>query len=205
LTIIISSKAKNIHKRKIFRKFAGMSKVNYDISKQMHQDLIAAYKRVCGECWSQHQAYERMVNEPAPRYYVTPRQASQNIAAMIRGDFRRIDLMMPLRREMYYSLFKVVQELSEKREFIGKSLSYIMKFAVMQPAPKFFISPVRASIIRGFIRNGVFDEDGKVRDEKLPSYVNTRENNRKRTKERKERKEKMKWMLEKMSEGTGVQ
>jgi hypothetical protein len=172
-----------------------MGKVNYDISKQMQQDLIAAYKRVCGNCWSQHQAYERMVNEPAPRYYISPRQASQNIALMVKGDFSRVDMMLPLRREMYYSLFKVVQELSEKREFIGKSLSYIMKFAVIQPAPKFFISPIRGSIIRGFIKNGVFDENGKVIDAKLPSYVNTREKNRKKSKERK------KWMLEKMSEG----
>jgi hypothetical protein len=77
-----------------------------------------------------------------------------------------------------------------------------MKFAVVQPAQKFFISPIRGSIIRGFIKNGVFDENGKVIDEKLPSYVNTRENNRKRTKERKERK---KWTLEKMSEETEAQ
>ena len=103
---------------------------------------------------------------------------------------------MPLRREMYYSLFKVVQELSERREFIGKSLSYIMKFAVVQPAPKFFISPIRGSIIRGFIKNGVFDEDGKVIDAKLPSYVTTRENNRKKGKSKKEAE---KWTLEKMS------
>lgn len=179
-----------------------MSKANYDISKQMQQDLIAAYKRVYGKCWSQHEAYERMVNEPAPRYYISPKQASQNIALMVRGDFSKVEMMMPLRREMYYSLFSVVQELSERREFIGKSLSYIMKFAVIQPAPKFFISPVRGCIIRGFIKNGVFDADGKVIDEKLPSYVNTRENNRKRSKERKERK---KWMLEKMSGEAGVQ
>ena len=179
-----------------------MSKVNYDISKQMQHDLIAAYKRVCGNCWSQHQAYVRMVNEPAPRYYVSPKQASQIISLMVRGDFSKVEMMLPMRREMYYSLFKVVQELSEKREFIGKSLSYIMKFAVVQPAPKFFISPIRGSIIRGFIKNGVFDENGKVIDEKLPSYVNTRENNRKRTKERKERK---KWTLEKMSEETEAQ
>jgi hypothetical protein len=143
-----------------------------------------------------------MVNEPAPRYYVSPKQASQNIALMVRGDFSRIEMMMPLRREMYYSLFKVVQELSEKREFIGKSLSYIMKFAVVQPAPKFFISPIRGCIIRGFIKNGVFDENGKVIDAKLPSYVNTREKNRKRTKERKERK---KWTLEMMSEEAEAQ
>lgn len=175
-----------------------MSKSNYDTTKQMQQDLIAAYKRVCGDCWTQHQAYERMVNEPAPRYYVSPRQASQIIARMVKGDFSRVEMMLPLRREMYYSLFKVVQELSEKREFIGKSLSYIMKFAVMQPAPKFYISPLRASMIRSFIRKGVFDENGKVIDEKLPSYVTTRENNRKKGEERK------KWMLEKMSKEVAV-
>lgn len=174
-----------------------MSKMNYEISKQMQEDLMAAYARVCGDCWSQHEAYERMVNEPAPRYYVSPKQASQIIALMVRGDFSRVDMMLPLRREMYYSLFKVVQELSEKREFIGKSLSYIMKFAVVHPAPKFFISTQRGSAIRIFIKNGVFDEDGKVIDEKLPSYVKTREYARKRFKERKERK---KWTLEKMLE-----
>jgi hypothetical protein len=69
---------------------------------------------------------------------------------------------------------------------------------VIQAAPKFFISPIRGCIIRGFIKNGVFDENGKVIDAKLPSYVNTREKNRKKSKERK------KWMLEKMSEVTEV-
>jgi Na+-transporting NADH:ubiquinone oxidoreductase subunit C len=46
-----------------------------------------------------------------------------------------------------------------------------------------------------FIGKKIFDENGKVIDAKLPSYVNTREKNRKKSKERK------KWMLEKMSEG----
>ena len=170
-----------------------MSKENYDISKQMQVDLIEAYKQVYGTCWTQRQAYERMVLQPAPRYYVTPKQACSVISHMMRGDFEFVNMMMPLRREMYYSLFDVVVKLSEKREFIGKSLSYIMKHAVAQPAPKFFISPTRARIIRGHIRNGVFDEDGKVIDEKLPSYPRDRERKRKKFLERK------KWMLEKMS------
>jgi hypothetical protein len=121
---------------------------------------------------------------------------------MVRGNFDHVNMMLPLRREMYYSLFNVVMELSEKRAFIGKSLSYIMAFAVIQPAPRFFISPIRGRLIRGFIKNGVFDENGKVIDAKLPSYVTTRENNRKKFKERKERE---KWTLEKMSEGAEAQ
>lgn len=174
-----------------------MGKTNWDISKQMHHDLIEAYKKVYHTCWTQLQAYERTVNQPAPRFYVTARQASQVIAPMLRGDTERVDMMYPLRREMYYDLFAVVQRLIEKREFIGRSLHYIMKFAVLEPAPKFYISAKRASIIRGFMRNGVFDENGKVRDDKLPSYVNTRVNKRKKMEERR------KWMLARMS-GEGV-
>jgi hypothetical protein len=161
----------------------------------MQRDLIEAYKRVYSSCWTQKQAYERMVDEPAPRYYVSPKQASVILSPMMKGDFVRVDMMMPLRREMYYSLYHEVIKLCERREFIGKSLSYIMKFAVTQPAPKFYISPTRAKIIRSYIRNGVFDENGRVRDEKLPSYIICREKKRVQYQARK------KWMLERMSEG----
>lgn len=168
-------------------------KQNYDISRQMQIDLIKAYNKVSRTCWSQQEAYEKMVLEPAPRYYVTPKQACAVISPMISGNFDTVKSMYPLRRKMYYDLYKEVIRLSEKREFIGKSLSYIMKHAVAQPAPRFYIGPVRARIIRGFIKNDVFDEEGRVRDDRLPSYVNTRENKRRRIEERR------KWMLEKMS------
>ena len=187
------------HSLRKISKFADMSKSNWDISKQMQRDLIDAYKRVCGTCWSQTQAYERMVNEPAPRYYVSARQASQIISPMVRGDFERVNMMLPLRREMYYSLFEVVKQLFERREFIGKSLSFVMNFAVIQPAPKFFISAKRACMIRSYIRNGAYDDDGKVIDEKVPSYIKRREMSRKCSEEKK------RWMLEKMSEGARAQ
>ena len=171
-----------------------MGKANWDISKQMHNDLIEAYKKVYHTCWSQSQAYELTVRQPAPRFYVTARQASQVIAPMLRGEREHVDQMYPMRRQMYYDLFAVVQRLIEKREFIGRSLHYIMKFAVLEPAPRFYISARLMSMIRGFMRNGVYDENGKVRDDRLPSYVNTRVNKRKRIEERKQ------WMLAKMSE-----
>jgi hypothetical protein len=161
----------------------------------MYSDLIKAYCKACDNSWTMMEACNKAVRMPAPRFYITPKQARTILAPMMRGDFERVDLYDPLKRKMYYELFDVVMKLTEKREFIGKSLSYIMKHAVAQPAPKFFISPTRARIIRGHIRNGVFDEDGKVIDEKLPSYPRDRERKRKKFLERK------KWMLEKMSQG----
>ena len=84
--------------------------------------------------------------------------------------------------------------MTERTEYYGKSLSYIMKFAVLRPAPKFFISPTRAKIIRNSVRNGVYDEDGKVIDAKQPSYITCRERKRKKMEERR------KWMLARAQE-----
>jgi hypothetical protein len=168
-------------------------KENYDISRQMQIDLMEAYKRVCSTCWSQQEAYERMVREPAPRYYVTPKQACQVISPMLRGDFEMVNMMLPVRRAMYYSLFDEVVRLSEKRDFIGRGLMHIMREAVNRPAPRFFISPSRAKIIRGWLKGGLYDDEGRFRSECQKWYANMRERQQQRIEARK------KWMLEKMS------
>lgn len=159
-------------------------KNDFSLNKQLQVDLMEAYKRVCGTCWTQSEAYERMVMEPAPRYYVSAKQASQIISPMLRGDFERVNMMLPLHREMYYALFDEVMRLCEKRDYVGKGLLYIMREAVLQPAPRFFISPTRAKIIRIWLKNGVFDEEGRFLSEKQPWYGNMikRMENRKRNK-----------------------
>jgi hypothetical protein len=62
---------------------------------------------------------------------------------------------------MYGELFDVVMRLTENREFIGKSLWYIMPFAVTQPASEFFISPHSLYCIRQGIKMGRINDDGK--------------------------------------------
>ena len=137
-------------------------KNDYDISRQQQDDLIKAYNSVAPHCWSQREAYRKAVLQPAPRYYVSAKQAAQVISPMVRGNFNRVNMMMPNRRRMYYSLFQKVIELSEKRCFIGKSLAYIMQFAVASPAPEFFCSPDVLHMVRSFLKNNHYDEDGKV-------------------------------------------
>ena len=63
---------------------------------------------------------------------------------------------------MYYSLFDKVIELSEKRAFIGKSLTYIVRFAVSQPAPEFFVSHHALHHVRAFMKKGYFDDSGRT-------------------------------------------
>lgn len=140
-----------------------MSKTNYDITRQMQDDLIKAYCKACPGSWTMQDACSKAVKMPAPRFYVTPKQAYQIISPMVKGDFGRVDLFDPLKRKMYYELFDIVMKLTEKREFIGKSLWYIMPFAVIQPASQFFIKPHSLYCIRQDMRTGRIGDDGKSR------------------------------------------
>lgn len=144
-------------------------KNDYDISKQFQDDLIKAYNSVVTSCWFQEDAYKKAVKQPAPRYYISANQARQILVPMFRGDFSRVDMMMPNRRRMYYSLFNKVIDLSEKRAFIGKSLKYIVQFAVSSPAPEFFCSHHTMDKVRDFLKNNHFDDEG--RRENIPCRV----------------------------------
>ena len=127
----------------------------------MQDDLIKAYCKACPGSWTMHDACAKAVKMPAPRFYLTAKQAYQVISPMVKGDFERVDLFNPLKRQMYYELFDIVMKMSEKREFIGKSLWHIMPFAVAQPASQFFISPHSLYCIRQDIRTGRISENGK--------------------------------------------
>lgn len=156
-------------------------KNDYDISKQFQDDLIKAYNSVAPFSWSQEEAYRKAVKQPAPRYYISPAQAAQILSPMVRGDFSRVNEMMPNRRRMYYSLFERVIELSEKRAFIGKGLKYIVQFAVSSPAPEFFCSYHTLDKIRDWLKHGNLDEEGRVKN------VPSRDTRLKKLREKRER------------------
>lgn len=139
-----------------------MSKTDYNITRQLQEDVIAAYIKVSGKAWDYQDAFRQIASMPAPRYYVTAKQAFQIVAPMMKGDFRKVDHMTRNKRRMYYSLFNKAMELSEQHTFRGKSLFYIMQFAVTSPAPEFFLSPNRINNIRHFYRTGVTDDDGRM-------------------------------------------
>lgn len=107
----------------------------------MYDELMKVYCHVLREheVRTQTEAFERTVQHAASRFFVEPRRAYQNIYPMLRGDYSRLEKMKPLRREMYKALYDVMMRLSQKRQFWGKSPYYIVKFAVMEPAPRFYI------------------------------------------------------------------
>jgi hypothetical protein len=59
---------------------------------------------------------------------------------MLDGDTRITDKMPIRKRKMYEELYERVLEAAQRREFIGKSLWFIIPWVVSQPAPEFYLS-----------------------------------------------------------------
>ena len=132
-----------------------MTKTNYDISAQMRNDLMVAYRKVYRDCWTQEEAWRRTVASPAPRYYVSPKQAYQIICKMRRGE----ELTLRENRvRMYKSIMETLKRLARKPEHIGRTLWSIMPFVVIEPAPEFFLEPDTMKKIFSYVKRGLFDD-----------------------------------------------
>lgn len=117
-----------------------MVKRNFELTCKMREDLMNAYREVYTKCHSQKEAYIKTVTHSAPRFYITPKRAYNALIQMVKGDFSELNSLEPMRRNMYLELFEKLQQMTQKQEFIGKSLRFICPFLVTQPASKFYIS-----------------------------------------------------------------
>nr|DAQ00412.1 MAG TPA: hypothetical protein [Caudoviricetes sp.] len=124
-----------------------MTKTNFSLTARQREDIMKVYGEIALTCHSQQEAYIKVASHPAPRYYVSPKQAFERLRRMVVGDFSVVDAMTEPRRRMYYSLFEKLKKVSQRKEFIGQSLHFICQFLVSEPAPEFFLSPVSVQYI----------------------------------------------------------
>mgnify|MGYP000007197357 CR=1 FL=1 len=118
-----------------------MTKHNYDIAIMQREALAAVYKEVYPKCWNQGEIWEKVARHPAPRYYITAKEAYEKLRRMAVGDNSIVDKLGSSKRRLYYSLFERMQELTQRREYINKSLWFLSPIIVSQPAPEFFLEP----------------------------------------------------------------
>lgn len=122
-------------------------KDNFNISYAFREDLMAAYRNIAPRCWSQQEAWRKTAESPAPRYYISGREAYEKMKRLVQGDFSVIKKMRRKKYEMYISLFNTLVEMSQRKIFIGKSLRFICDFVVTEPAPSFFVTPATVKFI----------------------------------------------------------
>ena len=141
-----------------------MTKLNYDISVQFRKDLMAAYDKIAPTALTQKQAYQLAVKQPAPRYYLTHKQAYQHVMRMYKGDYSLVEKMRPNKKRQYLALFNTSINLWKKRGFRKKSLWHVMQFAVLEPAPEFFVGWRDMQKIFQFVQTGRFANTDKWTD-----------------------------------------
>lgn len=117
-----------------------------EYSQQRSDDLMRAYDEYIASCdyIRMPDVYNNIVNMPARRFWVSDIRSALVISAMMRGE-ARLEKMCASKREMYEEIFRRVIILRE--QYPEKTTSELCAMVVMQPAPKFYITPGSAKIM----------------------------------------------------------
>lgn len=109
---------------------------------QMKTDeMMAVYREVAPECFTQKQAFNKVVKHKASRFYVLPHA----VYCALKGAFYgtgEIKTKAPSAKRMYLELYKRLLDMSRDPFHEGESLRELCSKVVLQPAPEFYISPV---------------------------------------------------------------
>ena len=116
-----------------------MPRKSEELLLQKCTDLMAAYRRVATNCSTQQQAWQETVNSPAPRFYITHFQAYQRMLQFYKRD-PAIKKLPLLQQRLFEALYETCLRMSQQKEYLGMSLYQLTQFAIMQPAPSFFVS-----------------------------------------------------------------
>ena len=117
-----------------------------EYSQERLNDLMRVYDEHISSCSyiRMPDVYSRIVNMPSRRFWVSDIRAALVVAAMMRGE-ARLDKMCHSKREMYEEIYRRVIALRNNHP--GMTTSELCAIVVMQPAPKFYLTPGSAKIM----------------------------------------------------------
>lgn len=117
-----------------------------EYSQERSDDLMRAYDEYLASCdyIRMPDVYNNIVNMPSRRFWVSDIRAALVISAMMRGE-ARLDKMCASKREMYEEIYRRVAIMREK--YPDKTTSELCAMVVIQPAPKFYLTPGSAKIM----------------------------------------------------------
>ena len=90
------------------------------------------------------EVYNRIVNKPSARFWVSDIRAALVVSAIMRGD-ARLEKMWPMKREMFQEIYNRFIALRERVSDL--SISDLCAIVVEHPAPKFSLTAGRATMM----------------------------------------------------------
>lgn len=131
----------------------------FEYEQERNDELIKAYREEIAACKviRMDDIFRRIANRSCKRFWVSEERAAIVVARMMRGD--RLRKMKPLKREMYFEIFRIVKRLKEQHPDMP---IYKLSFkAVNTPAPKFYMTPKSIKVIIYKIKRGWYEERKK--------------------------------------------
>lgn len=112
---------------------------------QRTKELLHTYLRHISQCRhiKMDDVFDTVVNMPASQFWVSSERATVVMTKISRGD--PLTYMRPTKREMFFEIYRRFVKL--KRLHPDIPAVRLVERIVMQPAPKFYISPGSARII----------------------------------------------------------
>lgn len=129
-----------------------------EYEQERNMELMKSYKELIynANVIRTNEIFEKLVDMPCSRFWVSEYRAAIVISRMINGD--KLEGMRKNTREMYEEIYKRVCKL---REVHPNMTCFLLAFNVVnQPAPKFYLTPKSAKVI-------VLDVKRRLRGSKL--------------------------------------
>lgn len=117
-----------------------------EYSQERSDDLMRVYDEYIASCVhiSMPDVYNTIVNMPSRRFWVSDIRAALVISSMMRGE-ANLGKMCPSKREMYEEIHRRVVAMREV--YPEKTTAELCALVVVQPAPKFYLTPGSAKIL----------------------------------------------------------
>ena len=136
-----------------------------DFTIERNNDLLRAFREqlALARYIVMPEIFELVAESPASRFWVSEERATIVISAMIAG--KPLPRMRPTKREMFNEIY--TRFLIERKKFPSKTIYELVSAIVIQPAPKFYLTPRTVGELIYRIKNGWYDKQ----------YDRNRENN----------------------------
>jgi hypothetical protein len=131
----------------------------FEYEQDRNDELLKAYREEIAACdvIRMDEIWQRIANRSSRRFWVSEERAAIVVARMMRGD--RLRKMKPLKREMYFEIFRIVKRLKE--QYPDMPIYKLSFKAVNTPAPKFYMTPKSIKVIIYKIKRGWYEERKK--------------------------------------------
>lgn len=123
---------------------------------ERNKEILKTYRRLLSEADYIVPAsiYNKLVNEPSSRFWVTEERAAVIISKIRKGC--SLERMHPNKREMFQEIYRRAMLLMERDRTL--TVFQVAMKVVCQPAPKYYITPEYAEIIIGRAKKKCYEE-----------------------------------------------